>query len=125
MACGQAEQAATKPGTAAIVSEQRKLAAQPDTASTTMHLQQRQHGRLEQLWVTLLHEEVQLVARVVPQFGKLLGVAQHAPLRKEVELTPEVVLLSAIIHQVAVCLGAQDVYNSAPTAPLPGYIVHT
>jgi hypothetical protein len=90
-----------------------------------MHLQQRQHRRLEQLWVTLLHEEVQLVARVVPQSGKLFRVAQHAPLRKEVEHTPELLLLSAMTHIAAVCLGAQDICNRAPTVALPGLYQYT
>lgn len=74
-----------------------------------MHLQQRQHCRLEQLWVTLLHEEVQLVASVVPQSGKLFRVAQHAPLRKEVERTPELLLLTAVTMNCG-CLSKCSLY---------------
>lgn len=50
---------------------------------------------MKELRVALLHEEVQLMARVLLQLCDLMGAAQSGPLGQELECAPEGLLLPA------------------------------
>lgn len=53
------------------------------------HLDQRQDVRNEELMVTMVHEEVELVAGVPPQVLHFLWLLQGPPFRQEAEVFPE------------------------------------